>query len=176
MVSFSPATTCALVTTRPGLAIHPEPSMPSPHAVPRSLTTLSPARFTSGSLAIARSGARTFAFGPLTWGVGSICRTRLRSGPEGGRALFSADRIRELCSASRRSRSPGPGTLSAAAPKAQASSRPKAASSAAPPIPSSRAASPPRGNRALSARAKPSIAIANVAPSSSPATTVISGA
>ena len=35
-------------------------------------------------------------FGPLTAGVGSMWRSTFRSGPEGGRALFSAVRIRDL--------------------------------------------------------------------------------
>ena len=67
VVSSSPATTCALVTTSPEPATHPDPSTPSPQAVPRTLTTLSPARCTSGSVAIARSGARTVASGPGCW-------------------------------------------------------------------------------------------------------------
>ena len=36
VVSSWPATTWALVTTRPGPATHPEPSIPSPQAVPRT--------------------------------------------------------------------------------------------------------------------------------------------
>ena len=39
-----PATTCAFVTTRPGRATQPEPSTPSPHAIPVTRTTLFDAR------------------------------------------------------------------------------------------------------------------------------------
>ena len=58
VVSSSPATTWALVTTRPGAATQPEPSTPSPQAVPRTRTTERPARQTSGSVAIPRVGRR----------------------------------------------------------------------------------------------------------------------
>ncbi len=44
VVSSSPATTWALVTTSPGAPTQPEPSTPSPQAVPSTRTTEAPAR------------------------------------------------------------------------------------------------------------------------------------
>ena len=57
MVSSEPATTCALVTIRPGATAQPEPSTPRPQAVPSTRTTERRRGSTSGSVAIAASGA-----------------------------------------------------------------------------------------------------------------------
>ncbi len=59
--------------------------MPSPQAVPSTFTTLSPARRTSGSFAIAALGAPTRAWGPFTAGTGS--RQDVVQGPENARLL-----------------------------------------------------------------------------------------
>ena len=65
-VSCSPATTCAFVSTSPGATTQPEPSMPRPHAVPTTRTTLpaergdrrSPRRRAAAAARPARSGPR----------------------------------------------------------------------------------------------------------------------
>ena len=54
--SSIPATTCAFVTTRPGAATQPEPSIPSPHAFPITRTTLSAASLTPVEPSTAGSG------------------------------------------------------------------------------------------------------------------------
>src|SRR5205823_371490 len=95
VVSSSPATTWALVTTRPGAATQPEPSTPRPHAVPSTLVTESPAASTPGAEAIAGSGGPTLACGPRTGGVGSTRRSTLSSGPEGGSTSLRERRTRE---------------------------------------------------------------------------------
>ncbi len=58
VVSSAPAITWALVTIRPGCTAQPEPSTPSPQAVPSTRTTEPPASSTSGSVAIAGVGRR----------------------------------------------------------------------------------------------------------------------
>ena len=62
-VSSWPATTCALVTTTPGSATQPEPSTPTPHAVPRIFTTARGRRAPRGRL---RSPAAAAARAPRT--------------------------------------------------------------------------------------------------------------
>ena len=58
--SSTPATTCALVMTRPGANTKPEPSTPrSQDATPMTLTTLSDACLTPGSRRVASSGGST---------------------------------------------------------------------------------------------------------------------
>ena len=64
-VSSWPATTCALVTTTPSRATQPEPSTPSPHAVPRIFTTLAAAACTCGSRAIPSRGGATLRLRPV---------------------------------------------------------------------------------------------------------------
>src|SRR5438128_653676 len=63
VVSDSPATTCAAVTTRSGLATQPLPSTPRPHAVPRMRTTLRSALRGPGSLSTRGFGGRPAAQG-----------------------------------------------------------------------------------------------------------------
>ena len=131
VVSLSPATTCALVTTRPGAAIQPDPSTPRPQAVPSTRTTPALAAWTSGSRAIFESGAATSGLGPWTATRGSIRWSALISELEGGNALLSARRIEERCTAVR---SPcAPGAFSATAPKSQARPSASATRSTAPP-------------------------------------------
>src|SRR5271155_3180366 len=84
VVSCSPATTCALVTTVSGSATQPEPSIASPHAVPSTLTTLCEALRTPAACAIAGTGAATFGEGPVIEGIGSSRASALRIGPDGG--------------------------------------------------------------------------------------------
>ena len=81
---FSPATTWALVTTSPGAATQPLPSIPSPQAVPNTRTTLRRAARTEPSRRIARVGVETSADGPCTDGSGSNRASALRIGPDGG--------------------------------------------------------------------------------------------
>ena len=84
-VSFSPATTCAFVTTSPGAATQPEPSMPSPHAVPRTRTVLRAAARTWGSRAARLLGRGSSGTLPWTEGNGSKRASRFRKLPDGGR-------------------------------------------------------------------------------------------
>ena len=95
VVSFSPATTWALVTTTLGAATQPLPSMPSPQAVPSTLTTLGLALSTAGALTIPGGGAATFAWGPRTEGSGSIRASACRIAPDGGNRLLSPRRMAE---------------------------------------------------------------------------------
>ena len=79
-VSCSPATTCAAVTTRCGVANQPLPSMPTPHALPddpddRPLRALRP----RGGAAIAALGGAAGAAGPAIDGNGSIRASSPRS-------------------------------------------------------------------------------------------------
>ena len=128
-----------------GPAIQPEPSTPSPQALPRTRRTEAAARSTSGSLEDAARRARaTSASGPRTSGLGSIRRSTFRSGPDGGKASFSAARIDERWTASRRSRAPFPGAFSATAPNTHAAASARAASSTAPPSESARLLAEPR--------------------------------
>src|SRR5512133_1061807 len=71
-VSLSPATTWAAVTTVPGAATQPDPSIPSPHAVPITRTTLGAAARTPGRRRTAGFGAGTSAKGPPSAGNGSM--------------------------------------------------------------------------------------------------------
>ena len=81
VVSVSPATTWAFVTTMPGAATQPLPSMPRPQAVPRTLTTLPPASLTPRVARIPRVGGGTSASGPRTEGSGSNPRERVQEWP-----------------------------------------------------------------------------------------------
>jgi len=69
-----PATTWAFVTTTPRDATQPEPSTPSPHAMPVTRTTLFDACTTSASTATPLSGGATIAGGPTV--IGSASRRR----------------------------------------------------------------------------------------------------
>src|ERR1700744_3248919 len=84
-VSLSPATTWALVTTRPGATTQPDPSTPSPQALPNTRTTLWRAALTPGLPRMRASGAATLGAGPRTDGSGSNRDSALRMGPDGGR-------------------------------------------------------------------------------------------
>ena len=72
LVSVSPATTCAAVTTRPGRATQPLPSIPSPQAVPSTRTTLGAAARTPGRLSTRGSSGCVGTGGPARLGNGSI--------------------------------------------------------------------------------------------------------
>ena len=128
-VSSWPATTWALVTTTPGAATQPEPSTPTPHAVPRILTTLSRAAATSGSRAIAARGGGTRASGPSIRGNGSSARSVLSSGPVGGSTALSRAQDRRALDVAPDVRRRA---CSATAPSTQATSSPTHAVSTAP--------------------------------------------
>ena len=87
-VSFCPATTCALVTTSSGPATQPDPSTPSPHALPRIFTTESAAATTPGARAMPAVGAGTRASGPSMRGNGSSRASASISPLDGGRIVF----------------------------------------------------------------------------------------
>ena len=74
----------------PPRATQPEPSTPSPQAVPSTRTTLRLAARTSGSRAIRAVGGATSALGPLICGKGSKRASALSSRPDGGSVSFSA--------------------------------------------------------------------------------------
>ena len=95
VVSSSPATTCAFVTTSPGAATQPEPATPSPQALPSTFTTPAAASWTSGSRAMPARGGATPASGPSIRGNGSRRRSEFSSGPDGGRTVLSRWRIAE---------------------------------------------------------------------------------
>ncbi len=178
VVSLSPATTCALVTTRPGAAIQPDPSTPSPQAVPSTRTTLSPAACTSGSCAIFESGAATFGLGPWTATRGSMRCSALISELDGGNVSLSARRIAERWTAVRRPFAPG--ALRATAPKSHATPRATTTRSSAPPdasaiaTPRRRPAGPSRRRRIASAI--PSSETATIPPISSAPARAVAGA
>src|SRR5947208_17021136 len=88
LVSVSPATTCAAVTTSPGRATQPLPSIPSPQAVPSTRTTLGAAARTPGRLSTRGSGGRVGTGGPARFGNGSI-RPSAFSSVRGGTIEFS---------------------------------------------------------------------------------------
>ena len=94
VVSSSPATTCAAVTTTPGLATQPLPSMPSPQAVPTMRTTLGAAARTPGRARTRGSGASVGTGGPAMLGNGST-RLSAFSSVRGGTIAFSRSRMRE---------------------------------------------------------------------------------
>ncbi len=94
-VSPSPATTCAFVTTRSFPALHPEPSIASPQAVPITRTTSRAADLTAASPTRRGSGARRRR------GAGDR-RQRIeaghapRIGPEGGSSSSAPEDHRAL--------------------------------------------------------------------------------
>ena len=92
--SSTPATTCAFVTTSPSPATQPEPSMPSPQAVPTTRTTLSAAAVSPGASRTEGSGAATPAAGPTRTEKGSMFAsasiTRV-----GGNSSLSVERMLE---------------------------------------------------------------------------------
>ena len=133
-MSSSPATTCAFVTTTPSRATQPDPSTPSPHAVPSTFATLRPAALTCGSRAMRELGGATFASGPLMCGKGSKRASAFRIAPDGGSVLLRARRIVERWMSRRSPRAPG--VWSATDPAIHAIPSPIAATSAAPPRPS----------------------------------------
>ena len=134
LVSRSPATTCAAVTTFPGAATQPEPSTPRPHAVPSTRTTLGAASRTPGRRSTPGSGGGTWASGPPRAGKGSSLASACRT-VDGGKRLFSLRRTSERCTSRRQCGCPG--SWSATTPAAQASSSPDAAPRRKPPVVSS---------------------------------------
>ena len=95
----SPATTCAAVTTRPGAATQPLPEIPSPHAVPRTRTTL------------ARGGAHVGVAGDLArWARPGSAGRRSTGTDRHGRARSAAapaGRSRSAAAAPRSAARPG---------------------------------------------------------------------
>ena len=105
--SFIPATTCAFVTTRFGAATQPEPSTPSPHAVPVTRKTLGSRSRTPGLFEQRGIGRRRHsATGPRSPRTGRRARSR-RAGARAGTRALSSPRIRERWTSSRSSRLAG---------------------------------------------------------------------
>ena len=104
--SRTPATTWAFVTTRPGPAIQPEPSIPRPQAVPVTRTTDGAACLTPGRFAMLGSGGATAASGP---GIESNGSTRAIASIRrwGGNSRLIRSRIFDACTSRRRSVWPG---------------------------------------------------------------------
>ena len=94
VVSSSPATTCAAVTTTPGRATQPLPSMPSPQAVPTMRTTLGAAARTPGRARTVGRRRRSAPGGPASSGNGSTRASAFRS-VRGGTIEFSRSSTRE---------------------------------------------------------------------------------
>ena len=92
--SSTPATTCAFVTTSPGPATQPEPSIPSPQASPTTRTTLSAAALTPADSRTAGSGASTLAPGPARRAEGVDARERVDQ-PGRRDSWLSVDRMVE---------------------------------------------------------------------------------
>ena len=113
----------------------PDPSTPTPHALPRTFTTLWRASSTCGSRAIPAFGGGTFAVGPSMCGNGSSARSVLSSGPVGGRIALSWRRIADCWTSRRTSGS----ARSATAPSTQAIRSPTQAVRTAPSAPSAAA-------------------------------------
>ena len=88
LVSDSPATTWALVTTTPGAATQPLPSMPSPHAVPNTRTTLAPAPRTPRRRRGSRASAARHVGGRTAHGRQRVeARERVEDRPRGRQQL-----------------------------------------------------------------------------------------
>ena len=121
------------MTTTPGAATQPLPEIPSPHAVPRTRTTLAAAARTSGSRAIWLVGAAGIG-GPAIDGNGST-RASAFSSRSGGTISFSRCSTSERCTSWRSER--WPGSRSATAPTIQTSAIPAAAPRTRPPAVSS---------------------------------------
>ena len=133
-VSVSPATTWALVTTRPGAphpsaALHPEPAGGAEHADDAAGGPLHPRAGEDPG-----DGDGTSAAGPWTDGIGSNRASALRIGPDGGSSPSSARRMVEPWMSARSGRELE--ASSATAPMIQAIPRPTHAVSAAPSRPS----------------------------------------
>ena len=114
MVSCSPATTCAAVTIRFRPATQPVPSMPTPQAVPRTLTTRVVAARIDGSRSTPLLGGSVGALGPMTDGIGSMRASRFSS-VRGGRAESSCLTIAERSTSWRNPVSPGESSATEAA-------------------------------------------------------------
>ena len=158
-VSFWPATTWALVTTIPSPATQPEPSTPSPQAVPSTFTTLRAAASTCGSPTIPADGACTRTSGPSMRGNGSRFSSAVSSPLVGGRIVFRRWSTYERWTAWRSS----PPEPSATAPSTQTIPSPTQAVSAAPRRPSSALPAGVR-TRARNRLPTPSKPIASTAP------------
>ena len=107
-MSSSPATTWALVTTRPGAATQPEPSIPSPQAVPRTRTTERAGRHhvrVGDDLRVRRRHRGRRA--RRSTAPGRPGRARCRTAPEGGSTSLRLLRITECCTSARSCDRPG---------------------------------------------------------------------
>ncbi len=131
VVSCSPATTWAFVTTTPGATTQPEPETPSPHAVPSTRTTLGAARRTPALRRTEGSGGPTRGTGPVMEGNGST-RASARKALRGGTSSLSRRRTAERCTSRRKSG--WPGSWSATAAMSHTSTSPESAPKASPPI------------------------------------------
>ena len=168
VVSCSPATTCALVSTSPGRATHPEPSMARPQAVPSTRTTLREAARTPGERATAGSGGATSGEGPAIEGSGSRRASALRIGPVGGSRRLRSRRIAERWMSSRTSACTG--ACPATAATIHTIARPTAALRSAPSAPSSNprpGMNPPPPSLRRSLQPIPSRPVAKIPPTSS---------
>ena len=153
-MSSSPATTWALVTTSPGPATHPEPSSPSPQAVPSTLTTLSPARLDVGVARDRRLGARARCasrpdHGPDRIHVAQQVEQRPAGRQDAVQRRQDLGPLKRIADVRARR---CPDALRVAAPNAQASTSASPARSSAPPTPSSRAEHHPMTEEADSER------------------------
>ena len=134
IVSCSPATTWAAVTTRLLAANQPLPSTPIPQAVPRILTTRVEAAWIAGSPRTEALGGCEGAAGPVIDGNGSIRASRCRSVRGGTTELRRLTKLDDCTSW--RSRV-CPGTSSATEAATQTNASPVAAPSTSPPSESS---------------------------------------
>ena len=144
----------------------PEPSTPSPHAMPVIRTTLARARCTDAEASTRRFGGRAGGAGPTIDWNGST-RFSALSTVLGGAISFSRLRITDCCT-SRRS-VVCPGSCRSTAPATQTSARPAAAPASSPPRESSSRSggineSPPRANEPPTA----AIAWSSAAPINAP--------
>src|SRR5439155_14166799 len=96
IVSSSPATTCAAVTTSDGAATQPLPAMRRPQAEPSTRTTLGAARRTPRECSSAGSGGATGASGPAMLGNGST-RARIFMMLDGGTASYNSCSTSDFC-------------------------------------------------------------------------------
>ena len=159
-VSCSPATTWAAVTTRSRVANHPLPSIPTPHAVPRTRTT-SPAPET----AMCAGGGELGGVGPAIEGNGSMRASSFRR-RRGGTA-WSRRRTTSDCCTSRR-RLDCPGTSSAVALRTQTRTTPETTPRTRPPKESMNRSGERRRPPRTSEPAMPAAVWRRIAPSTAP--------
>ena len=176
VVSSSPATTWALVTIRPGRAAQPEPSTPSPQAVPSTRTTEPPAPTTSGSVGDRRRRARaTGAAGPMIEGAGSTRSSAFRTGARGRQHFVEAAQDHRALDVGAQPRGPRRVQGDGAEDPGQRPAPPRRSAPRRPPRRRG-AGAVPRITRARSPRAKPSSVTATRAPTSSAPSAAQSGA